>query len=87
MNAKAACAACLFAALSICTISARAEATVKPQTYTYGSHLDIQTVLSTSQATTPVCGVVNARLNYLDSNGKAQALEYLTIADSCNAGN
>jgi hypothetical protein len=87
MNTKATFAACLFATLSICTISARAEATVKPQTYTYGTHLEIQKVLASSQGTTPACGVVNARLTYLDTQGQTRNLDYLTIADNCNTGN
>ncbi|WP_166366904.1 DUF2790 domain-containing protein [Pseudomonas akapageensis] len=87
MNLKAACAACVFAALSICTISARAEVTVKPQTYTYGTHLDIRKVLSSSEDATPDCGVVNAHLTYLDSHGQSRTLDYLKAADTCNAGN
>ena len=67
MNTKAVYAACLFAALNICTLSARAEADVTPQTYTYGTHLDIQKVLSMKQDATPACGIVNARMTYLDS--------------------
>jgi hypothetical protein len=34
MNNKSVVAACLFAALNICTLSARAEAAPAPQTYT-----------------------------------------------------
>ena len=45
MNTKAVYAACLFAALNICTLSARAEADVAPKTYTYGTHLDIRKVV------------------------------------------
>jgi hypothetical protein len=49
MNTKAIYVACLFAALNICTLSARAEADVTPKTYTYGTHLDIKKVLSLKQ--------------------------------------
>ena len=65
MNTKALYAACLFAALNICTLSARAESNVQAHSYTYGSHLDIQKVLSLSEDAEPTCGVVNARMTYL----------------------
>ncbi|MBK5354713.1 DUF2790 domain-containing protein [Pseudomonas sp. TH41] len=87
MNTKAIYAACLFAALNICTLSARAEADVTPKTYTYGTHLDIKTVISMKQDATPSCGIVNARLTYLDSHNKTQVLDYRKFADGCNTDN
>ena len=80
-------AACLFAALNICTLSARAEADVTPQTYHYGTHLDIKQVLSMSQDSKPTCGVVNARMTYLDSHDKTQVLDYLKFGDGCVGDN
>jgi hypothetical protein len=87
MNSKAIYAACLFAVLNICAISAHAETTAKPHTYSYGTHLDIQKVLSMTQDAGPSCGVVNARMTYLDSKGQTQILDYSKFADSCNEGN
>ena len=87
MNTKAIYAACLFAALNICTLSARAEANIAPETYTYGSHLDIRKVVSLTEDATPSCGVVNARLTYLDSRSKTQVLNYSKFADNCNSEN
>jgi hypothetical protein len=87
MNTKAIYAACLFAALNICTLSARAEADVTPKTYTYGTHLDIKKVVSLKQDATPVCGVVDAQLTYLDSQNKTQVLDYRKVADNCNSDN
>ncbi len=87
MNTKAVYAACLFAALNICTLSARAEADVAPKTYTYGSHLDIRKVLSLTEDSTPSCGVVNARLTYLDSQSRTQVLDYSKLAEHCNSEN
>lgn len=87
MNTKAVYAACLFAALNICTVSARAETAFTPQTYTYGSHLDIQKVVSMQQDAGPACGVVNAQLTYLDSRGDTQVLDYRKFADDCHDGN
>ena len=80
-------AACLFAALNICTLSARAEAATAAQTYTYGTHLDIKQVVSMSQDSKPACGVVNARMTYLDSHDKTQVLDYLKFGDGCIGDN
>ena len=87
MNTKAMYAACLFATLSICTLSARAEASVSPQTYTYGTHLDIKKVVSLTEDATPTCGVVNAQMTYLDSQSKTQVLNYSKFADGCIGDN
>jgi len=87
MNTKAIYAACLFAALNICTLSARAEADVTPQTYTYGTHLDIKKVVSLKEGSAPSCGVVDAQLTYLDSHNKTQVLDYRKFADNCNSEN
>ncbi|MBF8741885.1 DUF2790 domain-containing protein [Pseudomonas guariconensis] len=83
MNTKAIYAACLFAALNVCTLAARAEAADNVRNYTYGTQLDIKKVLATSQDATPACGVVNARLTYLDSNDQTQVLNYRTLASNC----
>lgn len=87
MNTKAIYAACLFAALNICTLSARAEADVSPKTYTYGTQLDIKKVVSLKQDATPSCGVVDAQLTYLDSQNKTRVLDYRKISDNCNSDN
>ena len=87
MNTKAIYVACLFAALNICTLSARAEADVTAKTYTYGTHLDIKKVVSLKQDATPTCGVVDAQLTYLDSQNKTQVLDYRKVADNCNSDN
>ncbi|MGE8186548.1 DUF2790 domain-containing protein [Pseudomonas sp. NPDC086278] len=87
MNTKAIYAACLFAALNICTLSARAEADVPAKTYTYGTHLDISKVVSLTQDAGPSCGIVNARLTYLDSQSKTQVLDYRKFADNCTTDN
>lgn len=87
MKRTALYAACLFAALNICTLSARAESRVQAQTYSYGTELDIQKVLSMTEDAEPSCGVVNARMTYLDSQGRTQALDYRKFANNCNDGN
>lgn len=87
MNTKAIYAACLFAALNICTFSARAEADTSPETYTYGTQLDIKKVLSLKQDATPSCAIVDARLTYLDSQSKTRVLDYRKFSDNCNSDN
>ena len=87
MNTKAVYAACLFAALNICTLSARAESGVSAKPYTYGTHLDIQKVVSLKQDASPSCGVVDAQLTYLDSQSKTQVLDYRKISDNCSSDN
>jgi hypothetical protein len=73
--------------LNICTLSARAESNVQAQTYSYGSHLDVRKVLSLSEDPQPVCGVVNARMTYLDSAGHKQTLDYRKFSDHCTNQN
>ncbi|SNY16509.1 Protein of unknown function [Pseudomonas sp. LAMO17WK12:I6] len=87
MTHKTVVAACLFAALNICTLSARAESDVSPHTYTYGTHLDIQKVLSMTEDNAVNCGIIDARMTYLDSAGKTQVLDYRKFADGCNNQN
>ncbi|WP_285420130.1 DUF2790 domain-containing protein [Pseudomonas sp. efr-133-TYG-5] len=88
MNKSSVIAACLFAALNICTLSARAEAAeVTPQTYTYGTHLDIQKVISLKQDNSTTCGIVEARMTYLDSTGQTRVLDYSKFADGCHNEN
>ena len=86
MNTNTLYATCLFAALNICTFSARAEADVTPQAYTYGTHLDIQKVVALTQDAGAACGIVDAQLTYLDSQGKTQVLDYRKFAE-CDSDN
>ncbi|MBA1296313.1 DUF2790 domain-containing protein [Pseudomonas lurida] len=86
-HSKALYAACLFAALNLCTLSARAQASANEQTYTYGTHLDIRKVLSITEDAGPSCGVVGARMTYLDSHGTAQVLNYQKVSDTCIGDN
>ncbi len=86
MNTKTIYAACLFAALNICTLSARAEADVSEKTYSYGTHLDIKKVVSLTQASSDTCGIVDAKLTYLDSQSKTQVLDYRKFGE-CSSDN
>lgn len=77
MNRTTFIASSLFALLNIAAFSAHAQASQK---------LDIQQVLSTVDDGGAACGVVNARMTYLDSHGQKRVFEYMKFADSCNEG-
>lgn len=86
MNPKTICAACVFAALNIGGLSASAQDQIQPETYTYGTALEIQKVLSLVEDSMPACGVVNARMTYLDSAGQRRVLDYRKLSASCLEG-
>lgn len=73
-NWKSLIAAGLFAL----ALNAHADASHKP---------DIQRVLSTTEDARSGCGVVNARMTFLDSKGETQVLEYMKFNDNCGDGN
>lgn len=85
MNWKNLSIASLFAALSLGAVAANASE-VKAQNYMYGDHLDIAKVLSVDEGSS-TCGIVKARLTYLDSMGNKQAVDYKTIAQDCPRDN
>lgn len=84
MGTKLITAAGLFAALNLCTLSARAE--VEATTHVAPSHLDIKQVVAFKESSTQLCDVVEARMTYLDSQGKTQVLKYRKVSSSCSDG-
>ena len=87
MNTKAIYAACLFAALNICTLSARAESTVKADSHSHShaSQLDVRHVVAEADSNGS-CGVVNSHLTYKNSMGEIEGVDYLGFAEVCNQG-
>lgn len=82
-------AACLLAAIaSFGSFAAQAADDVPVVQYQYGQKLDVSKVLAIHEdSATPFdCGVVNARMDYLDSNGQPHSLSYLKYATNCNDG-
>ncbi|NWB52992.1 DUF2790 domain-containing protein [Pseudomonas sp. F8002] len=77
MNRNTLIASSLFALLNVAVFSAHVQASPK---------LDVQQVLSTVDDGGAACGVVNARMTYLDSHGQKRVFEYKKFADSCNEG-
>ncbi|WP_054901513.1 DUF2790 domain-containing protein [Pseudomonas sp. NBRC 111131] len=84
MNFKMITSAGLFAVFSLGALAA--QATSMPMNddgamqYRYGEHLDVKKVLSIKDDQSNVCGVVNTRMNYLDSKGQHESVEYRTYA-------
>ncbi|MFI8479122.1 DUF2790 domain-containing protein [Pseudomonas sp. NPDC078700] len=86
MNVKAISAACLFTTLSLGMIPAMAHAAQPQQSYSYGTHLDVAQVVSLTEEPTQNCGVVDAHMTYLDSQGRSQVLDYSKLAQVCSQG-
>ena len=84
MNFKTVASASLFAVLSFGAIAA--QATTAPmgaagaKQYRYGEHLDVKKVLSVQDEQSNACGLVNTRMDYLDSKGQQQSVQYRTYA-------
>lgn len=79
MNWNKLLAASFFAVLNIAAFSAHADV----QT---GTHLDVKKVISTVEDSAANCGIVNARMTYLDSNGTQKVLDYSKFAECGNQG-
>ncbi|MEE4688977.1 DUF2790 domain-containing protein [Pseudomonas alliivorans] len=84
-----------FAILALCGLSTLAMAEesqtkvaaqqARVEEYTYGTHLDIARVISTSQIPN-VCQVVPARMIYEDSHGKQHIMSYQVMGNGCSNG-
>ncbi|MCQ4286544.1 DUF2790 domain-containing protein [Pseudomonas stutzeri] len=57
------------------------------ETYTYGTKIDIASVLSIKVEPTPYCEVTDAVMTYRDSSGEIRKLSYRTLAESCKNQN
>ncbi|QXH54543.1 DUF2790 domain-containing protein [Pseudomonas maumuensis] len=86
MTFKTLASAALFAALGLGAITAQASSTslndASVMQYRYGDKLDVKKVLSVKDDRSNTCGVVNTRMDYLDSQGKPQSVEYRSYATS-----
>ena len=86
MNWNTLATASLFAVLNVAAFSAHADVQTQPQTSAYGSHLDIKKVISSVENGGAHCGIVDARLTYLDSSGTQKVLDYSKFAECGNQG-
>jgi len=84
MNFKTFASASLFAVLSFGTLAAQAASAPMhdggAMQYRYGEHLDVKKVLSVQDDQSNACGLVNTRMDYLDSHGQQQSVQYRTYA-------
>lgn len=81
--------ACLLAATAaFVSLGAQAVETPPVEQYHYGQKLDVKKVLAIQEdAGSPFdCGIVNARMYYLDSQGQPHSLAYRKFATACNEG-
>ena len=79
----------LFTLFSVAALTAQAATETNPMPdvhrYHYGDRLDIKKVLSVQDDQRDACGIVNTRMDYLDSQGRKQSVTYLTYAtNGCN---
>lgn len=80
--------ACLLAAtLNLASTAAQAAEHVAPERYHYGMHLDVKRVVAVHEAPSELCQVVDARMDYLDSNGQLHSVAYRKHADACSNEN
>ncbi|MET0949380.1 MAG: DUF2790 domain-containing protein [Pseudomonas sp.] len=86
MNRTHIFAASFFALLNVAAFSAHADAQTQAPTHAAGSHLDIKKVISTVEEDGGNCGIVNARMTYLDSSGTRKVLDYSKFAECGNQG-
>ncbi|AHC81900.1 MULTISPECIES: DUF2790 domain-containing protein [Pseudomonas] len=84
MNFNTFARASLFAVLSFGAIAAQASTMPMDNSgvmqYRYGDHLDVKKVLSIQDDQSDACGLVNTRMDYLDSKGQQQSVQYRTYA-------
>lgn len=84
MNFNTFARASLFAVLGFGAIAAQASTMPMDDSgvmqYRYGDHLDVKKVLSIQDDQSDTCGLVNTRMDYLDSKGQQQSVQYRTYA-------
>ncbi|RON44171.1 hypothetical protein BK666_17560 [Pseudomonas frederiksbergensis] len=81
MNWKTLATAGFFAVLNVAAFSAHADVSKASQT-----HLDIKKVISIVENGGSQCGIVNARMTYLDASGTQKVLDYSKFAECGNQG-
>jgi hypothetical protein len=74
-------------ALLLSTASLAHANSAEPEPYTYGTKLDVASVVSIKLEPTPYCEVTDAVMTYRDSSGELRKLSYRTLSDSCKNQN
>lgn len=86
MNFKTISAACLFTALIAGALPVMAKGNITSETYVYGAQLDIERVIALTEQSGQQCGLVDAQMTYLDSQGQTRVLAYSKLAANCYDG-
>ncbi|MWV14326.1 DUF2790 domain-containing protein [Pseudomonas sp. R-28-1W-6] len=76
----------MTALLAVTSLSVQAVESNPVEQYKYGMKLDVQKVLALHEEPSQWCQVVDARMDYLDSNGQKRSLAYVKLSDSCSDG-
>ncbi|MHC8322462.1 DUF2790 domain-containing protein [Pseudomonas sp. GB2N2] len=87
MNWKNLVAASFFAILNVAALSAHADTQTASQRINHGIHLDFKKVISIVDNDNGSCGIIDARMTYLDSNDVQKVLDYRKFAECANQGN
>ena len=66
-------------------VAARAEQS-GIERYTYSTHLDIAKVVSHSDDSANICGLVPAQMTYEDHQGQRHTIEYQVMGNGCSHG-
>ncbi len=77
----------LAVVLPFSSLGLHAAERITPEHYQYGMSLDVQKVLRLHEAPSALCQTVEARMDYLDSQGRERSLAYLKQADACSQTN
>ena len=77
----------LTAVFSLAIPALQAAESIPLERYHYGMQLDVQKVLELHEEPSQWCQVVDARMDYLDSQGQKRSLAYRKLASSCSEGN
>ncbi|WP_415844901.1 DUF2790 domain-containing protein [Stutzerimonas zhaodongensis] len=79
-------AACLLTVLVAGALPAMAQGKAGSETYSYGAQLDISQVISLTEDSGQNCGLVDAQMTYLDSQGEPRVLTYRKVSANCSEG-
>lgn len=72
--------------LSARPIPAMAQVSAASEAYSYGTQLDISQVVSLTENGSNNCGLGDAQMTYLDSEGKKRVLAYRKLSATCSDG-
>jgi hypothetical protein len=87
MKAITRAALVLACVLPFGSLAVQAAESIPVERYHYGMQLDVQKVLKLQEAPSTLCQVVEARMDYLDSQGRERSLAYLKHAQACEYDN